>query len=143
MTAAGPRPAWWPAGRRAVSVLEEHELWGERVVDALDSSSRSMQRLRASELEPIVNRRWAESELVWRAGACRVLALAGDGRSLGAASAHVELLPHQERAVERALGRDPVRLAICDEVGLGKTITAAAIMKELKVRRRIRRVLVV
>jgi superfamily II DNA or RNA helicase len=37
----------------------------------------------------------------------------------------------------------PVRLAICDEVGLGKTITAAAIMTELKARGLVRRTLVV
>lgn len=38
---------------------------------------------------------------------------------------------------------DRVRLALCDEVGLGKTITAGAILSELKARQRIRRVLVV
>jgi SNF2 family DNA or RNA helicase len=38
---------------------------------------------------------------------------------------------------------EPVRLAICDEVGLGKTITAGAIFAEMKARSRIRRVVVV
>jgi SNF2 family DNA or RNA helicase len=52
-------------------------------------------------------------------------------------------LPHQLSTLERALAMDRVRLAICDEVGLGKTITAGAIFSEMKARERLRRVVVV
>ncbi|MEJ7784643.1 MAG: DEAD/DEAH box helicase [Solirubrobacteraceae bacterium] len=81
--------------------------------------------------------------MIWRAGACRALAAAARGAAIAASSSGLELLPHQASIVVRALELDPVRLALCDEVGLGKTITAAAIYTELKARRRASRVLVV
>lgn len=52
-------------------------------------------------------------------------------------------LPHQITALYRAVARDPVRLLLADEVGLGKTIEAGLIIRELKLRGRVRRVLVV
>ena len=79
----------------------------------------------------------------WRAAATRALALAADGDPLVGARGRVSLLPHQLSTLERALAMDRVRLAICDEVGLGKTITAGAIFSEMKARGRLRRVVVV
>jgi superfamily II DNA or RNA helicase len=55
----------------------------------------------------------------------------------------VELLPHQLSTLERAMSQTPIRLAICDEVGLGKTITAGAIFSELKARGDVHRTLIV
>ena len=51
-------------------------------------------------------------------------------------------LPHQISHVERALSSDTTRLLIADEVGLGKTISAALILKELLNRDRIQRILI-
>ncbi|MGW2071089.1 DEAD/DEAH box helicase [Streptomyces sp. NPDC001953] len=55
----------------------------------------------------------------------------------------MDLLPHQVSILRRALRLAPVRLAICCEVGLGKTTTAGAIATELVARGRISRILVV
>jgi hypothetical protein len=43
----------------------------------------------------------------------------------------VALYPHQERAVLDALSRWPVRVLLADEVGLGKTLEAGAIVSHL------------
>lgn len=43
-------------------------------------------------------------------------------------------LPHQIRALSRAIASDRVRYLLSDEVGLGKTIEAGLIMRELKLR---------
>src|SRR5438128_2124783 len=52
-------------------------------------------------------------------------------------------LPHQLHALQRAVSGDRVRYLLADEVGLGKTIEAGLILRELKIRGRVRRILVV
>jgi len=63
-------------------------------------------------------------------------------------------LPHQIRALSRAIANDPtssdglhrtgrVRYLLADEVGLGKTIEAGLIMRELKLRGLVKRTLVI
>ena len=52
-------------------------------------------------------------------------------------------LPHQRYALERALETNACRYMLADEVGLGKTIEAGLIIKELETRGLIERILVV
>jgi superfamily II DNA or RNA helicase len=52
-------------------------------------------------------------------------------------------LPHQIRALSRAISSDRVRYLLADEVGLGKTIEAGLIMRELKLRGLVKRTLVI
>ena len=52
-------------------------------------------------------------------------------------------LPHQIDALARAISGDRVRYLLADEVGLGKTIEAGLIMRELKIRGLVKRTLVV
>jgi SNF2 family DNA or RNA helicase len=52
-------------------------------------------------------------------------------------------LPHQLYALQRATSGDRIRYLLADEVGLGKTIEAGLIIRELKIRGLVKRVLVV
>lgn len=52
-------------------------------------------------------------------------------------------LPHQLHVLNRAVSTNSVRYVLADEVGLGKTIEAGLIIKELKARGLIKRILVV
>jgi SNF2 family DNA or RNA helicase len=52
-------------------------------------------------------------------------------------------LPHQLEVLKRAVKKNPLRLLLADEVGLGKTIEAGLVIRELKLRGLIKRVLVV
>jgi superfamily II DNA or RNA helicase len=52
-------------------------------------------------------------------------------------------LPHQLYALTRAMAEDRMRYLLADEVGLGKTIEAGLIFRELKLRGLVKRVLVV
>jgi ATP-dependent helicase HepA len=61
--------------------------------------------------------------------------------SLG--QSHVDLKPHQVSVVKRVISRHPHRYLLCDEVGLGKTIEAGMILKELRARNEVRRCLVI
>ena len=57
-------------------------------------------------------------------------------------NARVDLKPHQVAVVHRVISEYPHRFLLCDEVGLGKTIEAAMIVKELRARGQAKRVLV-
>jgi SNF2 family DNA or RNA helicase len=52
-------------------------------------------------------------------------------------------LPHQLYALNRAMSQHRIRYLLADEVGLGKTIEAGLILRELKLRGMAKRVLVV
>lgn len=58
------------------------------------------------------------------------------------AHARVDLKPHQVSVVHRVISSYPHRFMLCDEVGLGKTIEAAMVIKELRARGQARRVLI-
>lgn len=124
-------------------IVEQDELWGQPFLDVLSPAVRRVLRLRPGDLLPLEQRTWSPAEVQWRAAALRALALAVEGEPLAVRHGGVTLLPHQVSTLERALALDHVRLAVCDEVGLGKTITAGAIAAELRARRRARRILVV
>ena len=55
----------------------------------------------------------------------------------------VDVKPHQVGVVHRVVTNYPHRYLLCDEVGLGKTIEAGMILKELRTRRIVKRCLVV
>lgn len=56
--------------------------------------------------------------------------------------ARVDLKPHQVSVVHRIVSKYPHRFLLADEVGLGKTIEAAMILKELRARKQAERVLI-
>ena len=58
------------------------------------------------------------------------------------AHARVDLKPHQVSVAHRVVSEFPHRFLLCDEVGLGKTIEAAMVLKELRARGDARRVLI-
>jgi superfamily II DNA or RNA helicase len=135
--------AWWPEGREVVRVARELELWGQRVVEILVPSTAALHRVPADALRDPAVRQWSPEEIAWRAAAARALHLMAQRGAVSLAGRDLEPLPHQLSVLDRALGMDPVRLLLADEVGLGKTIEAGLIYTELKARGRAERVLVV
>lgn len=65
------------------------------------------------------------------------------GGLLSSLASGVIPLPHQLHVLNRAMENNTIRYILADEVGLGKTIEAGMIIKELKARGLIRRTLVV
>ena len=135
--------AWWPGSHEPVRVLGHEDLWGRTIADVLVPSDDRAVRVDADDLRPLAQRAWTTGELRWRAAALRALALTLRGEPLAVRGGGVRLLPHQLATLTRAIQMKPVRLGVCDEVGLGKTITAGAIASELRARGRADRVLVV
>jgi ATP-dependent helicase HepA len=62
--------------------------------------------------------------------------------TFGYSGARVELIEHQLRVAEIAASRNPVRVLLADEVGLGKTIEAGLILARMIATGRAQRVLV-
>ncbi|MXY79046.1 MAG: hypothetical protein F4Y94_05010 [Chloroflexi bacterium] len=56
--------------------------------------------------------------------------------------ARFDLMPHQVSVLHRVIENWPHRFLLCDEVGLGKTIEAAMVLKELRSRGSAKRVLI-
>lgn len=65
------------------------------------------------------------------------------GGLLSSLASGVIPLPHQLHVLNRAIKHNTIRYILADEVGLGKTIEAGMVIKELKARGLVRRVLVV
>jgi ERCC4-related helicase len=64
------------------------------------------------------------------------------GERVGEATCAVDPWPHQIRAFQRLYALDAPRLLIADEVGLGKTIQAGMLLRQMWLTRRARRILV-
>ena len=65
-----------------------------------------------------------------------------DGNRLGEEGSAVRLWPHQTRVVEKVVKSFPEPYLLCDEVGLGKTLEAGAILKQLLMSGRVHRCLI-
>lgn len=134
-------------------VIEERTLWGQTVCrvwlpnqDAVVRVPRSALRPLSADLQPEIE----AGRIAYVAAAAKVAEVLEGSTS--ATEGHVLLapmesnvipLPHQIHALSRAISGDRVRYLLADEVGLGKTIEAGLVMRELKLRGLVRRTLVV
>lgn len=73
----------------------------------------------------------------------KVASLINDDKLLAPLDSNVTPLPHQIQVLKKVLTGERARFLLADEVGLGKTIEAGLAIKELKMRGRVKRVLVV
>jgi superfamily II DNA or RNA helicase len=137
----------------ACKVIEEQTLWGQTVCrvwlpnqDAVVRVPRSALRPLSADLRPEIE----AGRIAYVAAAAKVAEVLEGSTS--ATEGHVLLapmesnvipLPHQIHALSRAISGDRVRYLLADEVGLGKTIEAGLVMRELKLRGLVRRTLVV
>lgn len=137
----------------ACKVIEEQTLWGQTVCrvwlpdqDAVVRVPRSALRPLSADLQPEIE----AGRIAYVAAAAKVAEVLEGSTS--ATEGHVLLapmesnvipLPHQIHALFRAISGDRVRYLLADEVGLGKTIEAGLVMRELKLRGLVRRTLVV
>ncbi|MCL4553396.1 MAG: SNF2-related protein, partial [Candidatus Marsarchaeota archaeon] len=132
-------------------VIEVQTLWGETICRVWLPGDGSVVRIPASRLKPIVSAgAGSQDDIAYIATAARVGEALGfdepegkTGLLLAPIETSVIPLPHQIRAVARVVFSDKVRYLLADEVGLGKTIEAGLIMRELKLRGLVRRTLVV
>jgi superfamily II DNA or RNA helicase len=136
---------WSKQHRQTCRVVEAHALWGETTYKIWLPSQDAIIRIRADRLEPLDAHQPSVSphHLVYIAAAARVADALTQNVLLAPIGTSVIPLPHQIRVLSRAVALDRVRYLLADEVGLGKTIEAGLVMRELKLRGLVRRTLVV
>ena len=134
-------------------VIEAQTLWGETTCRVWLPGRDSVVRIPVSRLAPIESAGTRSPDnIAYVAAAARVAnALTQDlsacnaqaGVVLAPIESSVIPLPHQIQALSRAIANDRVRYLLADEVGLGKTIEAGLILRELKLRGLVKRTLVI
>lgn len=137
----------------ACKVIEEQSLWGQDLCLIWLPNQDVVVRVPKSDLKPLdveLRPEVEASRITYLAAAAKVAnALEGSNRTvdgpllLAPMESKVIPLPHQINALSRAVSGDRIRYLLADEVGLGKTIEAGLILKELKLRGLARRILIV
>jgi len=125
-------------------VIEAQTLWGETTCRVWLPGRDSVVRIPASRLKPLESvGTGSPDHIAYIAAAARVAEALTQDVLLAPIESSVIPLPHQIHALSRAIANDRVRYLLADEVGLGKTIEAGLIMRELKLRGLVKRTLVI
>ena len=84
----------------------------------------------------------SKEEIIYRTAAGKVGEILSQDMFVSPVSSNLIPLPHQIHALTRIFQKEKIRYLLADEVGLGKTIEAGMVIKELKLRKKISRVLI-
>jgi superfamily II DNA or RNA helicase len=138
--------SWYysPDHEQLCQVIEVQTLWGETTCRVWLPGRDSVVRIPASRLKPLESAGTGSPDnIAYIAAAARVADALTQDVLLAPIESSVIPLPHQIRALSRAISSDRVRYLLADEVGLGKTIEAGLILRELKLRGLVKRTLVI
>lgn len=124
-------------------VVERLALWGEAAYRVWLPAKDAVLRARAADLAALSSVRPTVEQILHATAAAKLQDALEDNLLLAPIQSSVIPLPHQLYALNRAVGQDRIRYLLADEVGLGKTIEAGLVLRELKLRGRARRILVV
>jgi superfamily II DNA or RNA helicase len=126
-----------------VQILEINEVWGFVSYKVFNASTGTVYKLSADDIcAEVPEENFNESYLRYVAMLSKIKNETSGG-ILSKLSSGIIPLPHQLHVLNRALSNNNVRYILADEVGLGKTIEAGLIIKELKTRGLIKRILIV
>lgn len=128
----------------SVRILDVETVWKHTVYQVWIPRLAVVERVPAEALsppEPI--KATGIDRITYAVAAARIADALTQDVLLAPLEAGVIPLPHQLYALTRAVTDDNVRFLLADEVGLGKTIEAGLIFRELKLRGLVKRVLVV
>ncbi|WP_394474859.1 helicase-related protein [Ralstonia mannitolilytica] len=124
-------------------IVDRQDVWGEVAYRVWLPAKDAVVRAKAQDLGELTSVRPTVEQVLHTAAAAKLLDALEDNLLLAPIQSSVVPLPHQLYALNRAMSRDRIRYLLADEVGLGKTIEAGLILRELKLRGMVRRVLVV
>lgn len=142
--------AWSATYREHAKVVERLNLWDSSVCRIWLPNRDAIVLVPASDVTPITGSsgeiqtdKTEDARIRYLLMASRLSNLITDDILLAPMDASVIPLPHQIMALRKAISHDKVRFLLADEVGLGKTIEAGLILRELKLRGLVTRALVI
>jgi len=136
--------AWSAEHDEVCRLVDVHRLWGQRSVLAWLPTRDVTVRVPESTLASLDGGSVASAPRIsYVAAAAKVADALGKDDLIAPLEGTVIPLPHQLQALSRAMSGDRVRYLLADEVGLGKTIEAGLVLRELKVRGLAKRILIV
>ena len=134
-------------------VLDRQTLWDQTICRIWLPDSDSVVKVPCDSLQPLKIEIDTEKDLnrILYISSAAKIAQAVENNSdrneeqvlLAPIESNVIPLPHQVSALKKAISKEQVRYLVADEVGLGKTIEAGLILRELKLRGLVRRILVI
>ncbi|MBU0460857.1 MAG: DEAD/DEAH box helicase family protein [Nanoarchaeota archaeon] len=120
-----------------------YEIYFSKTKDTLTLEEKDLQKI-TTPLEKLQKQEYDPSPLLkLRMIAEKIDSLIYQDKVITANNFKIVPLPHQVLAVNHVLGQFKPRCLIADEVGLGKTIEAALIYEELKLRNVVKRILII
>ncbi len=134
---------WFTRQATPCRVIERQDVWGEVAYRVWLPAKDAVVRARAADLASLESVRPSVEQILHTTAAAKLLDALEDNLLLAPIQSSVVPLPHQLYALNRAISRDRIRYLLADEVGLGKTIEAGLVLRELKLRGRVKRILVV
>ncbi len=135
---------WSEENHTVCRVVDVENHWGETSVRVWLPGADSVARIPASKIKLLESTGAGTPDHInYVAAGARVADALAQDVLLAPIESSVIPLPHQIRALSRAMANDRVRYLLADEVGLGKTIEAGLIMRELKLRGMVKRTLVI
>ena len=124
-------------------IVSIEALWGKTYFRVWLSNSDAVVRVDEDQVISLSEiERYGQSHLTYIASAARVADTVAHDTILAPMEATVIPLPHQINALKKAISHNRIRYLLADEVGLGKTIEAGLILRELKLRGLVKRVIV-
>lgn len=128
----------------SVRILDVETVWNHTVYQVWIPRLATVERVPAESLSTARHTKTDSLDrITYAIAAARIADALTQDVLLAPLEAGVIPLPHQLYALTRAVTGDRVRYLLADEVGLGKTIEAGLIFRELKLRGLVKRVLIV
>jgi len=125
-----------------VQVISREDLWGYVSYQVYEPVSKMTYRINEEYLYQRQEENCSASFVRYIAALARIKQVLAEG-IVADLDESILPLPHQIYALNRAISGNNIRYLLADEVGLGKTIEAGLIIKELKARGLIKRVLII
>lgn len=128
---------------KSVQVLERLEVWGYVSYRVFDPSTGRVYKVMEDSLSDSSGSNTYDENYLRYVSLLSKIKNETAGGLLTSLASGVIPLPHQLHVLNRVMSTNNIRYILADEVGLGKTIEAGMVIKELKVRGLVRRTLVV
>ena len=136
---------WCKKHKEVCKVIDTQILWGDTRHTVWLPRTGAVLKVMDNELVPLEESALLgdAAYLTYVASAAKVTDSLGKNALLSPLEASIIPLPHQIKVLSTALSKGSVRYLLADEVGLGKTIEAGLIIRELKLRGLAKRILII